>query len=155
MKTTLPTVCLLALAGLSVQGGEFRNLGFEDADPELLIGSTWGHWDRMIPGWTPVRAGGWVGYNQPIGMEGYFMLIDDWGRERTPVLSLCPVVDRLAIGVIPNAYLTLSGEPPPPHSSRLAWFQTGLPSFALSGRASGWTCFWTAKPRRSHWSRSG
>ncbi|MBK9139577.1 MAG: hypothetical protein IPM17_12575 [Verrucomicrobia bacterium] len=53
MKTTLPTVCLLALAGLSVQGGEFRNLGFEDADPELLIGSTWGHWDRMIPGWTP------------------------------------------------------------------------------------------------------
>ncbi|MBK9139575.1 MAG: hypothetical protein IPM17_12565 [Verrucomicrobia bacterium] len=109
----------------------------------------------MIPGWTPVRAGGWVGYNQPIGMEGYFMLIDDWGRERTPVLSLCPVVDRLAIGVIPNAYLTLSGEPPPPHSSRLAWFQTGLPSFALSGRASGWTCFWTAKPRRSHWSRSG
>ncbi|MBK9139578.1 MAG: PEP-CTERM sorting domain-containing protein [Verrucomicrobia bacterium] len=120
MKTTLKTVCLLSLAGLSVQGGEFRNLGFEDADPELLIGGTWGWPPRMVPGWMDTDSGT-VGYNNSISLNGIFMLIDNWGRGLNYELSLCPVVDRLAIGVIPNAYLTLSGEPPPP-----ALQQTGL-----------------------------
>jgi hypothetical protein len=126
MKTTFKTACLLPLAGLARLGGEFRNLGFEEADPELLVPYTWGYWDRMVPGWISDVPGNTVGYNQSIHLTGYFMLIDNWGRERSSELSLCPVVDRLAIGVIPRAYLNSKGQPVSP------------PVLQQSGRVPAW-----------------
>lgn len=131
MKATRKNVCLLPLVGLSLLGGEFRNMGFEEADPELLVPHTWGYWDRMVPGWISDVPGNIVGYNQGISLEGIFMLIDNWGRERSSELSLCPVVDRLAIGVVPRAFRVSSGNVAPPPVLQ----QTGLiPAWAYQLR---------------------
>ncbi|MBM3883842.1 MAG: hypothetical protein FJ387_29755 [Verrucomicrobia bacterium] len=111
MKTT--TILLGWLATLPlVSGGEFVNLSFEAADPELLVPHTWGYGSRMVPGWLGDAT---VGYNQGVYHFGVFMIIDEWGRARSPELADAPIVGNLAIGVVPNAHrLSDGGEPRPP-----------------------------------------